>query len=733
MPRTSTTAATLQRFDAPAVSSRLLTRERVLRALEATGPSAVLCVGAPGGYGKTTALAQWSKRDPRPVVWLRVRPESADPQWLAQSLVDALCEHEIVAGPVALPGAVNAVSWHQVTLPTLEKVLSGAWDPVLVIVDDSQEMVGTEWEGLLESVATNLPEGSQLVIATREGVPSALRRLQSQGEVAALGVDVLGFDTDDATRLAESLGIPLDPVRLARIVDGAKGWPAAVYLALLSPLRPGMESASPLDGADGLADYFREQILGKLARDDADFLLQVSVLHLLDAGGCDALTKSSGSLHRLRRLASVNHLLAAQDEAGDIFRVHPLLARFLSRELRETDAPRWRAAHSVASVVAEQRGDLDGAVHHAKLSADDALLGRLIWGNAGNVLGKGQWAVVNRWLSGLDEQRLRRDCRLSLSAAWVASHRGDMARMSRLALAAGDRAQEAGPHCSAHVGLLRASIGSEGMGQIETASREFIRGEPSDDPWQTVAHYLLGVALFLRDQVEEGTAALDEGLRLAIAMDLPLMSAHCLGGLADVAIDAGNTHRALTCIRELRDLAAKYQFEAIATGAPFFTTSAVGYVLEGRYIDAQREVSRALRMTSMMGTVAPWHAVQGRLALAQVMLVLGKTDRAWLLVDEAGDARTSAAASPRLDRLYVQTRQRLADASVRVVADSALTTAEVRVLQYLPTHLSFPQIAAELFVSRHTVKTQAMSAYRKLGVHTRGEAITAARRAGLLP
>ena len=57
----------------------------------------------------------------------------------------------------------------------------------------------------------------------------------------------------------------------------------------------------------------------------------------------------------------------------------------------------------------------------------------------------------------------------------------------------------------------------------------------------------------------------------------------------------------------------------------------------------------------------------------------------------------------------------------------------VRVLQYLPTHLSFPQIAEELCVSRHTVKTQALSAYRKLGVHTRGEAIERARRAGLLP
>ncbi len=40
---------------------------------------------------------------------------------------------------------------------------------------------------------------------------------------------------------------------------------------------------------------------------------------------------------------------------------------------------------------------------------------------------------------------------------------------------------------------------------------------------------------------------------------------------------------------------------------------------------------------------------------------------------------------------------------------TALTAAELRVLQYLPTHLTFPQIGNDLFVSRHTVKTQALA------------------------
>ena len=66
------------------------------------------------------------------------------------------------------------------------------------------------------------------------------------------------------------------------------------------------------------------------------------------------------------------------------------------------------------------------------------------------------------------------------------------------------------------------------------------------------------------------------------------------------------------------------------------------------------------------------------------------------------------------------------------VARDALTTAELRVLGYLPTHLSFPAIAGRLNVSRFTVKTQAMAVYRKLGASSRAEAVDRAREIGLL-
>jgi LuxR family maltose regulon positive regulatory protein len=61
-----------------------------------------------------------------------------------------------------------------------------------------------------------------------------------------------------------------------------------------------------------------------------------------------------------------------------------------------------------------------------------------------------------------------------------------------------------------------------------------------------------------------------------------------------------------------------------------------------------------------------------------------------------------------------------------------LTESEIRVLRYLPSNLSAPEIAAEVFLSTSTVKTHMRHIYEKLGAHKRTEAVERARELGLL-
>jgi LuxR family maltose regulon positive regulatory protein len=88
--------------------------------------------------------------------------------------------------------------------------------------------------------------------------------------------------------------------------------------------------------------------------------------------------------------------------------------------------------------------------------------------------------------------------------------------------------------------------------------------------------------------------------------------------------------------------------------------------------------------------------------------------------------------------LIAEIQDRLAgDSSVAPTAGprpplEPLRQSELRVLRYLPTNLTAPEIAAELYVSLNTVKTHTRNLYAKLGTHRRAEAVARARSLGLL-
>jgi LuxR family maltose regulon positive regulatory protein len=65
-------------------------------------------------------------------------------------------------------------------------------------------------------------------------------------------------------------------------------------------------------------------------------------------------------------------------------------------------------------------------------------------------------------------------------------------------------------------------------------------------------------------------------------------------------------------------------------------------------------------------------------------------------------------------------------------ASVPLTDSERAVLRFLPSHMTNEEISQALFLSINTVKTHLRSAYRKLGVSSRREAIARGRRLGLL-
>ncbi len=104
------------------------------------------------------------------------------------------------------------------------------------------------------------------------------------------------------------------------------------------------------------------------------------------------------------------------------------------------------------------------------------------------------------------------------------------------------------------------------------------------------------------------------------------------------------------------------------------------------------------------------------------------------LLNEARDVlHTWPGSAPLLQERLTLAKTRLSKVSARVAEVSELTTAEIRVLQYLPSHFTMTRIAQELYISQSTVKTHCQSIYRKLRADNRTEAVATAIQSGLLP
>ena len=147
----------------------------------------------------------------------------------------------------------------------------------------------------------------------------------------------------------------------------------------------------------------------------------------------------------------------------------------------------------------------------------------------------------------------------------------------------------------------------------------------------------------------------------------------------------------------------------------------------------RRELVNAQRLRHLLTYAVPHVAVQARIELTRVHLALADLAGARTLMGEIDELLKRR---PGLGTLVGEAgtlRARLAnERGASVPGASALTAAELRLLPLLSTHLSFPEIAAELFLSPHTIKSEMKSVYRKLDASTRNQAVTRARELGLL-
>jgi LuxR family maltose regulon positive regulatory protein len=231
---------------------------------------------------------------------------------------------------------------------------------------------------------------------------------------------------------------------------------------------------------------------------------------------------------------------------------------------------------------------------------------------------------------------------------------------------------------------------------------------------------------------ERASALLEEGSRRGVVA-APSVNALCLAQLALMAIEREDWAQATELAGRARSQLDRFRLAGYPTMSLVLAVAALTQAQRGRVQAAKDDCAEAARLLDGMDDFVPWYVAEVRIVLARVALRSSDVVGARALIEAAGLAVRATPEAPVLSEwLDAASAQVEAYSSRAVIAPASLTTAELRILRLLPTHLSFREMGSRLYVSPNTVKTQAQAVYRKLDASSRSEAVARARALGLL-
>jgi LuxR family maltose regulon positive regulatory protein len=701
----------------------------------------VVTIVAPAGYGKTTLFARWAEAEPRPFAWVALDGGDDDALVLLRYIAAAI--HRVA--PVS-PEVFDALSgpggstWSK-RVPSVGGALAALEGPLVLVLDDIHAVANPACLDVLTALVGFLPAGSQIAVASREEPALPLARWRVRGLVQEIGVADLRLDEQEAGALLGAAGVQLEPNELSELTERTEGWPAGLYLAALSLQAGGSSSASAAGFAGDdrfVSEYFRFELLSRLPPAEARFLQYSAVLDRMCGALCDAVLQTPRSAHTLETLGRTNGFVVPLDRRGEWYRYHYLFGELLRNELERSEpqvvptlnrrAMDWCIAndHAESAIVyGRAAGETDTVA-----GLFDALLLPLYY--------DGRKETVEQWLGWFDDDELARYPALAVYGAWLRAMTGRPAEAERW-LALADGATSAIPlsdGCTTiepWVATLRAHMMPGGVEQGLADAELALDQLPPTSQWVPTALLGKGVSYALLGATELATEHLTAAIETAEAAGAieELYLAH--GQLALLAAKAGAWAEAAQRARAAQTVVDEAGLGDYSTSAIAHIATARVALHEGRQEEARTALTRAHRLRPQLDHGIPWHTVQVGLELTRAHLTLAEAGPAQTVLSEAEHVLELRPDLGILAQEAHELRDRVTASSGSAGAWAmSLTGAEIRLLPFLATHLTFPEIASRLFISRNTVKTEAVAIYRKLGVASRSDAIERAVELGLL-
>ena len=626
-------------------------------------------------------------------------------------------------------------------VPRLVSAVASVRPPVTVLLDQAEAVTNRQCMNAIVEFVLRLPPGWRFALASRTVVPLPTARLRAQGGLLEVTAADLAMGPEEAGLLLKGAGAEVDETGLSDLLRRTEGWPTGLYIAALA-MRSGTQRSAAgftFTGDDiFMGDYLAARnFLDRISDAEVSFLTRTSVLDRMCGPLCDAILGEKGSGAVLEQMEARNLLVVPLDRHREWYRYHHLLRELLRAELRRREPDRAQDLNFRAAVWFEANAMPETAIDHAQAAGDYDRVARLILELEQPVWASGRVETVRRWMEWI------RDVTAAEYYGAIAAHGslifallGQPGEAERW-MAAAERASPAGilPDGSTMAGTLaylRACLGRDGTAGMRRDSQIALDGLSPASPYRATMLYTEGLSYLLEGEPARAEPALARALDVAAHSGSPPLTALILAQQCAAAAQRDSWSEVTPLAQRAAAIVQAGHFDDYWSSALVYAWAARAALHQGNSSQGRFYLGRASRLRPLLSYMLPVVSVQALLEMAHSYITFADRAGAAAVLTQA---RGILQQRPDLGLLPAQADQleaRLASIEARAAGPSALTAAELRLLPLLSTHLPVPEIAAELFLSPHTIKSEMKSIYRKLGATTRTQAVTRSRELGLL-
>ena len=418
----------------PQVRPNLVSRPRLLAAIDQGVECKLTLISTGPGYGKSTLAAEWLASSRMPAAWISLDEADNDPHTFFSYLAAALqtLDRELCPELQRQLNAEGALSVRSL-VTTLVNELAVVTRPFLLILDDLHLIRSPE---ILEGFALlvqNMPHMMRVLVTSRTDPPLPLLRMRARGELLELRTDDLSFTLDETRQLlAGAYQLTLSESELREVQEWSEGWP--VGLMLVGQWMQGhdaRERATLLERLGGnvrfVQDYLWQETIEQQSAERRQLLLQTSLLDRFDAALCVEVTGIPDAGAMMKTLERENLFLIGLDGAGRWFRYHHLFAEVLRERLAQEYAPEEiRAMHARAARWYHAYGAAEEAARHALAAEDWELAIPLLRQICAELVALERISSLRQWLERVPLEVLHRESQLRIWLAWALVRQGNV-------------------------------------------------------------------------------------------------------------------------------------------------------------------------------------------------------------------------------------------------------------------------------------------------------------------